>query len=289
MSNRDIFVGREKELHRMHNLYELACGGKGQIMLVSGEVGCGKSALVNHFAQKASAIKTCVTISFKCRCASATISYGLFYWLCVGKHTPIEIRDFFRKSSPEDVAEYFFKLLLQISDTTPLIIIADDFQYCNPDIYNMIYTLAHCIVDQPCKIMAVAAYNMSDIKVNADPLTNRIRRDLFPITIGNITSAWKSGGLCELVPEPLKLSDTADLLTAQFPKNTFPTETANIIHSVSYGKPAFIVDLLDYMQSNGDIKLENNKWTISNLNFYSSARHLENVITKHPNQRRYRR
>ena len=272
----------------MHNLYELACGGKGQIMLVSGEVGCGKSALVNHFAQKASAIKTSVTISFKCRCASAAVSYGLFYRLCMGKKTSLDIREFFRKSSPEAVADYFFKILLQISETTPLIITADDLQYCNPDIYSMIYTLARHIVDEPCKIMAVAAYNMSDSKVTADPLTNRIRRDLFPITIGNITSAWESGGLCELVPEPLKLSDTADLLTARFPKNTFPTDTANIIHSVSNGKPAFIVNLLDYMQNNGDIKLENSKWSISNLNFYSSARQLENVISKPSNNSRYR-
>lgn len=272
----------------MHNLYELVCSGKGQIMLVGGAEGCGKSSLIKHFAKKASEIKKCRTLSFQCRGASIVDSYTLLYRLILGNKCDENQRVFFETAEPSAIADYFYDILNKLSDNTPLIIIADDLQYCNPDIYSMFYALVRRIVYTPCSIMAVAAYNMADIAVADDPLINRIRRDLFPITIGSITAAWKSGGLCELIPEPLKLSDTSDLLSAMFPQNNFPSDSANIIHSITQGNPAYMVGLLNYMQSNGDIKLENDEYTIDNLSFYFSARHLQSVITQPTKHYKYR-
>ncbi len=271
----------------MHNLYELACGGNGQIVLVSGDKGCGKTTLVNYFAQKANTDKPCSTISLKCRCASTEVSYQLLYQSFTGGKTTAELRRFFATSTSDEVAEFFYKYLQECAANNPTIIIADNFQYCNPDIFGMLYALAQHIVDGPCKIMAVVAYNMSDPVIKADPLINRINRDLFPIKIGSITAAWKTGGFCELIPEPLKLSDTADLISTMFPGHKFPSDTANIIHSVTQGNPAFLTGLLNYMKQNGDIKQIDNNWIIVNLDFYSNARYLQSIILKQTPSHKY--
>ena len=272
----------------MHNLYEQVCSGKGQIVLIGGKSGCGKSALAKMFAQKTAAVSMCTTISFKCRCASEALSYGMLYHTLTQHKPSKEQRDSFAKYSPDEAADFFFKYLQDSSAENPTIIIADDFQYCNPDIYNMIYALAQHIVSNNCKIMAVVAYNMADQVIKSDPLINRISRDLFPIKIGSITQAWKTGGFCELVPEPLKLSDTADLISTMFTGNEFPSDTANIIHSVTQGNPAFLTGLLKYMQQNGDIKQIDGRWIIDNLNFYSNANHLQDVLPKPIAQSKYR-
>ena len=264
----------------MQDLYEQVCNGKGQIVLVGGDSGCGKSALAKQFAQKATAISNCDIISFKCRCASVELSYMLLFQSFTGKKPSKELRSFFATATFNEVADYFYKHLQQSAVDKPTIIIADNFQYCNPDIFDMVYALAQHIVDEQCKIMAVAAYNMADPIIKSDPLTNRISRDLFPIKIGSITEAWKTGGFCELIPEPLKLSDTAVLLSTMFPGHKFPSDTANIIHSVTHGNPAFLTDLLKYMQQNGDIKQIDDTWIIVNLDFYSNARYLQSVISK---------
>ena len=287
MSKKDIFVGREKELHRLHNLYEQVCSGKGQIMLVSGGKGCGKSTLVNRFAKKANEFKTCNTISFKCRCASIEGSYRLLYQSFTGQKPSDDLRSFFAKATFTEVADYFYNYLQQSAENKPTIIIADDFQYCNPDIFGMLYALAQHIVDEQCMIMAVAVYNMADSVIKSDPLINRINRDLFPIKIGSITAAWKTGGFCELVPEPLKLSDTADMLSTMFPGHKFPSDTANIIHSATHGNPAFLTGLLQYMLQKGDIKQIDDSWIIVNLDFYSNSLYLQSVITKPVKGKKY--
>jgi class 3 adenylate cyclase/predicted ATPase len=57
-------MGRESELGKLRHLYQLAKRGKGQLVLLSGEPGIGKSRLImtlrNEFAQE------CRTLSFQC-------------------------------------------------------------------------------------------------------------------------------------------------------------------------------------------------------------------------------
>jgi serine/threonine protein kinase/tetratricopeptide (TPR) repeat protein len=48
-----LFVGREQELERLTRSLEAALAGKGQVALVTGEAGSGKTALINEFARRA--------------------------------------------------------------------------------------------------------------------------------------------------------------------------------------------------------------------------------------------
>jgi class 3 adenylate cyclase/predicted ATPase len=46
------FIGREDELHLISNHWDLACEGEGQVMMVVGEAGIGKSRLVQRFHEQ---------------------------------------------------------------------------------------------------------------------------------------------------------------------------------------------------------------------------------------------
>ena len=49
------FVGRERECHALGKLWQKTCDGAGQVLLIGGEVGVGKTRLVEHFANSAGA------------------------------------------------------------------------------------------------------------------------------------------------------------------------------------------------------------------------------------------
>ena len=46
------FVGRENEMFLLRSCWERACEGEGQVVLIGGEPGIGKSRLVNHFKEE---------------------------------------------------------------------------------------------------------------------------------------------------------------------------------------------------------------------------------------------
>jgi len=48
-----VFVGREEELGRLTQMAQRGLAGKGQVVLVKGEAGCGKTALLHEFAYRA--------------------------------------------------------------------------------------------------------------------------------------------------------------------------------------------------------------------------------------------
>ncbi|MCS7197108.1 MAG: AAA family ATPase [Candidatus Bipolaricaulota bacterium] len=49
------FVGRERECHLLKDLWQKACNGIGQALLIGGEVGVGKTRFVEHFLEGARA------------------------------------------------------------------------------------------------------------------------------------------------------------------------------------------------------------------------------------------
>jgi predicted ATPase len=52
MSSPQIFVGRERELKRLEESLDLALAGQGQVCLLAGEAGAGKSALIQEFTRR---------------------------------------------------------------------------------------------------------------------------------------------------------------------------------------------------------------------------------------------
>lgn len=247
------FVGRNTEQHIMLNLYEQMCAGSSKILLVSGGAGCGKSALLNHFANKIDHNKLSVVISFSCRYYSAAVSYYALCQVVANIETANKNREFFNTASPQQVADFFYNILRNKAYFAPIIILADDLQYCNPVVYQMIFALLQQLQRFPISVMAILAFDMSDRAVAADSLANRISRGLFSVNIGNILEAWQPDCIYELVLEPLKLSDIANLLAAMYPKHKFPSDTANVVYSISNGNAAHAVALLQNIRSDGSV------------------------------------
>lgn len=63
MDNNPIFVGREHELDQLYGWLDEALAGQGQTVLVSGEAGTGKTALVEHFCREAQSVHADVIVA----------------------------------------------------------------------------------------------------------------------------------------------------------------------------------------------------------------------------------
>ena len=66
MKNKNIFIGREKELEILHESYKEASTGKGKLVLISGNTGLGKSALIKTFLNQISTDKKMISAFSEC-------------------------------------------------------------------------------------------------------------------------------------------------------------------------------------------------------------------------------
>ena len=59
-----IFVGRENELACLDEFLQRALNAEGLVCFVAGEAGCGKTSLVNEFAQRAQERNNTLAVAF---------------------------------------------------------------------------------------------------------------------------------------------------------------------------------------------------------------------------------
>jgi DNA-binding SARP family transcriptional activator/predicted ATPase len=59
-----VFVGRERQLERLGEFLEAALAGNGQLVFITGDAGRGKTALIDHFIQRAQAAYPDLIVAF---------------------------------------------------------------------------------------------------------------------------------------------------------------------------------------------------------------------------------
>jgi len=267
-------VGRDRELGELRAHLGKAIGGQRQIVFVTGELGIGKTALVDEFQRQAAA-GTPIRIA-RGQCVEGYAGKEAYYpmlealgQLCRGSERdslirilasqaptwlvqlPALIKPEHREMLRHEILGATQKRMLReigdmleaIASEMPLLLVFEDLHLADPSTVDLISALARR--RGPAKLMLVATYCPVDGALSEVPL-KVVKQDL------------KVHQLChELALEPLWEEEIAAYVAAESPDGQVPNGLAALLHRHSEGNPLFMVAALDQMSQRGFISREN--------------------------------
>ena len=262
---RPPLIGREEQLERMMAKLAFALSGKGTVVLVSGEAGCGKTRLVEEFQNLAS--------NTRCACVSATCTAGQLpyqpFRAAMADLSRVDpqiadsssFQEFCRcrdvgasgKRELEGEERALFsaqELIREASGRLPLVIRIDDLQMADAKTIQMLHFLARGLVST----RAVIACTYSD-----DELYDRQGR---PHPLIEATRIMKREGLCEDIPlAPLTEGQLAEALGGLIEKELDEQALGSLYHE-SGGNPQIAVELTLEALRSGAMMLGRDKATM---------------------------
>lgn len=233
----DAFVGRARELAQLHLLLDRARAGNGQVVLLAGEPGIGKTRLASELARHADGLGVLVGSG------RASEDDGPPYWIfrqlftSLGRSLPDAMTG---TAGGEDQERFAFfqavtEQLRAAGDPSGLVVFFDDLQWADAASLGLFKHLVRGI--GPSRLMLVAAYRDTETvgraalaatlsALAAEPALTRIRlvgltpaeveRQLVAIATGPVSESQaalvsrRSGGNPFFVAELGRLLDTAD-------------------------------------------------------------------------------
>ena len=165
-----IFVGREQEVEGLRTALLDSLAGRASLAFVSGEIGIGKSTLVQQVAAEAAGQGVRV-LSGLCYDLETTAPYSP--WIDLVRlyrpgadelHLPPEIGGLLEGStpSPPSIAGEFERFLLALSDTRGVLLILEDLQWADQASLELMRILARRL--RPYPIAIVATYRDTDLQ-----------------------------------------------------------------------------------------------------------------------------
>jgi DNA-binding winged helix-turn-helix (wHTH) protein/predicted ATPase len=270
-------VGREAVLTRLHAALELARQGQRQVLLLTGEPGIGKTAVVEAFAAQVSTVPAvwlafgqCIehygpgepylpileALGQLCR-GSAGARLGTLLrqqaptwlvqmpWLLGAAdrtHLQQELHGTTRERMLRELAEVIETLATEVM----LILVLEDLHWSDYATLDALALLAQRW--EPARLLLLGTYRPVEVTVRGHPLQT-------------VIAALRVHGQCTEVPlEFLSATEVAQYLVARFPQHHFPAALARAIHQRTEGNPLFMVQAVEYMAAQGVLTLEAGQW-----------------------------
>ena len=153
------FVGRERELHELKNGLESAIAGRGQLILISGEPGIGKTRLCEELVDRAAARGVRVAWA---RCWGAGSQPAFWFWeQLLGQLTddPLPAPHPGGTAEDPDVARlwYFDDMVdrvRRVASAAPLVLVVDDLHWADVASIRLLTYLASQLPDIPALVLA---------------------------------------------------------------------------------------------------------------------------------------
>ncbi len=272
-------VGRERERAGLHEGFEDAADGHGQLWCVAGESGIGKTTLVESFLADLSAGGSpCYIARGHCseRLAGTEAYLPLLealQSLLQGDTRETIVRAVQRAAptwevqlSPSSsgvavipgrdvpVSQTRMKLELtalleEVSAQRPLVLFFDDVQWIDPSTVDLLAFLGARLATLP--LFIVVAYRPSEMLL-AQNVFWPVKLDL------------QARGVCRELPlEFLTREAVADYLALEFPAHGFPPTFPEKVHARTEGSPLFMVDLLRYLRDHDVIVQTGGRWALA--------------------------
>src|SRR5215472_24002 len=273
-------VGRSEDLRVLRTSLQKALAGKRQLVLIAGEAGIGKTALLNTFLEQVRekerihiAVGQCVE-QYGAREAYLPIFDALAV-LMRGKHAKEVIAKISRYAPtwlvqmPGIVPDDQFATLHQrvqgatqsrmlrelcealeaLAIDYPIIVGLEDLQWSDTSTLDLLSLIARR--RDPARLLFIGTYRPADVIVSGHPLRS-VAQDL------------QMHGLCvELLPDYLTESDVTEYISNRFPKNSFPSGLGELVHRVSGGNPLFFTVVIDDLIADNSIEKRDDGWILS--------------------------
>jgi DNA-binding winged helix-turn-helix (wHTH) protein len=238
-------VGRESELKKLRNAYDLAQQGHGGLVCVSGDAGLGKTALVDLFVDDLLQDGQAFHLA-RGRCSETlTESEPFMPWIealgtlaqepavnqVMQNAAPTWYREIFHTGTgePRRMKRELLDFCKQISPVHPLVVLIDDFHWADVCSVDLLAFLASRL--ESTRTLVVVCYRFAEIRINTHPFL-QVRADLL------------SRDACmELQLRLLEKKDIEKHL-AEYPQAQFPEDYAGFLHAKTEGNPLFLRELV---------------------------------------------
>jgi predicted ATPase len=271
--------GRDENLRVLHASLQRALAGKRQLVLIAGEAGIGKTALMNAFMDHVrekepvlSAVGQCVeqygtreaylpifdALSLlvrgrQARQVIATFSRYAPTWLVqmpgvVPADQFISLQQRVQGATQTRMLRELCEALEALATDYPILIGIEDLQWSDNSTLDFLSLIARR--REPTRLLFIGTYRPADVIVSGHPL-RAVAQDL------------QTHGLCvELLPDYLTESDVIAYISHRFPNNKFPPGLSQLVHRVSGGNPLFSTAVIDDLLADQSIEKRNDGYIL---------------------------
>jgi predicted ATPase/DNA-binding winged helix-turn-helix (wHTH) protein len=273
-------VGREAELARLQACLERARSGQRQLVLVSGEPGIGKTALVEAFLARISGdgkvrigrgqcveqygagepyLPVLEALGRLGREAGGeqivqTLKQYAPTWLTqlpsLLKDRDLEAVQRRAQGATRDrMLRELVEALDALSRDEPLVLVLEDLHWSDSSTIELLARLARR--REAARLLVLGTYRPADVAGSAHPLSLvkqelQVHRD------------------SEEVPlEFLSVAAVSEYLSRRFPGHRFPSGLARALHVSTDGNPLFLVNAIEYLMAQGQVREVDGQWELS--------------------------
>lgn len=272
-------VGREGILAQMQAWFARACAAKRQVGFVSGEVGLGKTALVETFLGQVAARGDVQVLRGQC-----VQSYGMGEaYLPIFEALHHACRDAQRErclavlrqlaptwlvhmpglldaaaykvlqrqhgnSTRERMLRELANALDALADAAPLVLVLEDLHWSDHATLDVVTLVTRR--QEPARLLLLGTLRPEEVWATDHPL-----RTLLP-TLRRLPH------VTELSLTGLTTADVSTYLTACFPINALPAHLAAVLHHRTAGNPLFLVNTVDHLVAQGVLYRQDETWSL---------------------------
>lgn len=285
-------IGREESLNELHGGLQVALGGKRRLVLIAGEAGIGKTALLNAFLDQIRATDSILVAAgqsveqFGPREAYLPV-FDALGALCRGPHAQ-QVLTVLSRRAPTWLAQMpgllpdnqfqdlqvkvqganqtrmlgeFCEAMEDLSASQAIVISLEDLQWSDSSTVDLLSVFARRT--EVARILLIGSYRPADVVVSAHPL--RMAAQELRI----------HGSCSEILPQYLSKSGVSQYFDHRFPRHRFPDAMIDTISRTTGGNPMFLTAMVNDLVNEGSIAKRHNSWQLEDdperLKSWSSA------------------
>jgi len=272
-------LGRDAELGKMQGWLDRALAGERQTVFITGELGIGKTTIVQAFLEQAAQVPgvrvargQCLEhygageaylpvldgFSRLCRSRDGVQVVGILRqhasaWLAqMPSLVPQSEREKLQTQAVAATRERMLREMAEAIETltseSPLLLVLEDLHWSDYSTLDLVSYLARR--QDPARLMVIGTYRPVDVILADHPLKG-VKREL------------QAHGLCHDLPlEYLSEEAVGQYLSARFPGHEFPLRLRRTIYRRTEGNPLFMVNLVEYLIDQKMIVAKKGSWEL---------------------------